>query len=83
MVSPLRLHEILIGKMVPPMLIGLFTATLYLIVIPTFCGVPFVGPVVLWCCHTKNREACFTRAIPKSLIVGAVSLIATRLRLTH
>ena len=26
MVSPLRVHEILIGKMVPPFLVGLFNA---------------------------------------------------------
>lgn len=48
MVSPLRLHEILIGKMAPPFLIGLFNATLYLIVIPTFYGVPFRGSILLF-----------------------------------
>lgn len=48
MVSPLRLHEILIGKMVPPVLMGLFTATLCLIVIPLFYGVPFKGSVILF-----------------------------------
>jgi ABC-2 type transport system permease protein len=48
MVSPLRLHEILIGKMVPPLLMGLFTATLSLIMIPLFYGVPFTGSVVLF-----------------------------------
>ena len=34
MVSPLRVHEILIGKMVPPMLVGMFNGTLYLLVAP-------------------------------------------------
>ncbi len=45
MVSPLRLHEILIGKMTPPLLIGLFNGTLYLIVIPLIYGVPMTGAV--------------------------------------
>jgi ABC-2 type transport system permease protein len=48
MVSPLRLHEILIGKMTPPVLIGLFNATLYLIVIPLIYGVPFRGSILLF-----------------------------------
>jgi ABC-2 type transport system permease protein len=48
MVSPLRLHEILIGKMTPPFLIGLFNATIYLIVIPLFYGVPFTGSLLLF-----------------------------------
>jgi len=47
MVSPLRLHEILIGKLTPPILIGLFNTTLYLMVIPLFYGVPLVGSVLL------------------------------------
>jgi ABC-2 type transport system permease protein len=48
MVSPLRLHEILIGKMTPPFLIGLFNATVYLVVIPLFYGVPFTGSLLLF-----------------------------------
>ncbi|OYY67853.1 ABC transporter permease [Sphingomonas sp. 28-63-12] len=48
MVSPLRLHEILIGKMAPPFLIGMFNGTLYLIVIPLFYGVPMTGSVLLF-----------------------------------
>jgi len=48
LVSPLRVHEILIGKMVPPMLIGLFNATLYLIVSTTIFGVPFTGSVLIF-----------------------------------
>ncbi len=48
MVSPLRLHEILIGKMVPPFLIGTFSGTIYLIVIPLFYGVPFTGSILLY-----------------------------------
>jgi ABC-2 type transport system permease protein len=47
MVSPLRVQEILIGKMVPPLLIGLANATLYLILIPTVFRVPLTGSVPL------------------------------------
>lgn len=45
MVSPLRVHEILIGKMAPPLLIGFANATLYMILIPTVFGVPLTGSV--------------------------------------
>ena len=38
-------HEILIGKMAPPLLIGFFNATLYMILIPTVFGVPLTGSV--------------------------------------
>jgi ABC-2 type transport system permease protein len=48
MVSPLRLHEILIGKMTPPFLIGLLNGTLYLIIIPTIFGVPMTGSIPLF-----------------------------------
>lgn len=48
MVSPLRVHEILIGKMVPPLIVGLFNATLYLILIPNVFGVPLTGSVSLF-----------------------------------
>ena len=48
MVSPLRVHEVLIGKMVPPMLVGLFNGTLYLIVAPLVFGVPFTGSLILF-----------------------------------
>lgn len=48
MVSPLRVHEILIGKMVPPLLIGLFNATVYLILGRLIFGVPFRGSLLLF-----------------------------------
>jgi ABC-2 type transport system permease protein len=48
MVSPLRLHEILVGKMVPPLLIGLLNAALYVMLIPTIFGVPLTGSVLLF-----------------------------------
>jgi ABC-2 type transport system permease protein len=48
MVSPLHVHEILIGKMVPPFLIGSFNGFLYLILAPTVFGVPFTGSLLLF-----------------------------------
>ncbi|MGH6782182.1 MAG: ABC transporter permease, partial [Sphingomonadaceae bacterium] len=48
MVSPLRVPEILVGKMVPPLLIGLANATLYTILIPTVFGVPLAGSLLLF-----------------------------------
>jgi ABC-2 type transport system permease protein len=47
MVSPLRVHEILIGKLVPPVVVGLANGTLFIIVIPTLFGVPLTGSVPL------------------------------------
>ncbi len=48
MVSPLRVHEILIGKMVPPLIIGIFNGSLYLIIAPLMFGVPFTGSLLLF-----------------------------------
>ncbi len=48
MVSPLRVHEILIGKMVPPFLIGMFNGTMFFIVAQIVFGVPFTGSVLLF-----------------------------------
>ncbi len=48
LVSPLRTHEILIGKMVPPMLTGLFNGTLYLVAATTVYGVPYTGSLLLF-----------------------------------
>jgi ABC-2 type transport system permease protein len=48
MVSPLRVHEILIGKMIPPTLVGVFNGALYLVVAPLVFGVPFTGSVLLF-----------------------------------
>src|SRR6185369_12873934 len=45
MVSPLHVHEILIGKMVPPLLIGLLNATVYVLIIAKLFGVPLTGSV--------------------------------------
>jgi ABC-2 type transport system permease protein len=48
MVSPLRVHEILIGKMVPPFLLGLLNGSIYLILAPLVFGVPFKGSLLLF-----------------------------------
>lgn len=48
MVSPLRVHEILVGKMVPPVLVGSFVATAYVILIPLIFGVPLTGSLLLF-----------------------------------
>ncbi len=48
MVSPLRMYEILIGKMTPPIIIGLFNVTLYLVVITQIFGEPLRGSIVLY-----------------------------------
>lgn len=47
MVSPLRTHEILIGKTVPPLLIGLFHATLYVLAAIFIFQVPLRGSLLL------------------------------------
>ncbi|MDR3435365.1 ABC transporter permease [Telmatospirillum sp.] len=43
MVSPLRTHEILIGKMTPPMIIGLLQISLFIAVAVFFFEIPFRG----------------------------------------
>lgn len=48
LVSPLRLHEILIGKIVPPFLVGAGNGILYLIVAQAIFGVPFTGSLLLF-----------------------------------
>ncbi|MBB4229937.1 ABC transporter permease [Rhizobium mongolense] len=47
MVSPLRTHEILIGKLVPPMIIGLFHMTVYILAAIFIFGVPLRGSLLL------------------------------------
>jgi len=47
MVSPLRVHEILAGKMIPPVLVGVSIATLYVILIPLVFRVPLTGSLPL------------------------------------
>lgn len=47
MVSPLRTHEILIGKLASPMLIGLFHVTVYVLAAVFIFGVPLRGSLPL------------------------------------
>lgn len=47
MVSPLRVHEILVGKLVPPMMIGLFHITVYILAAVLLFGLPLRGSLFL------------------------------------
>ena len=47
MVAPLRTHEILVGKMLPPLMIGFFHITLYVIAAVAIFGVPLRGSLLL------------------------------------
>ena len=47
MVSPLRTHEILIGKLAPPMMIGLLHITLYVLAAVFLFGIPLRGSLIL------------------------------------
>lgn len=48
MVSPLRTHELLIGKMIPPVVVGLANVTLFVVLVPTVFGVPLTGSILLF-----------------------------------
>ena len=48
MVSPLRTHEILIGKMIPPLIAGLINGIIYLLAARYVFAVPFTGSVMLF-----------------------------------
>ncbi|AKH44194.1 ABC-2 type transport system permease protein [Altererythrobacter atlanticus] len=48
LVSPLRVHEILAGKVVPPFLVGLVNGILFLVVAQIVFGVPYTGSVLLF-----------------------------------
>lgn len=48
MVSPLRVHEILIGKMAPPLIMGLIEVVIYFAAARLIYGVPFVGSFPLF-----------------------------------
>lgn len=47
MVSPLRTHEILIGKVIPPLMIGLVHASVYVLAAVFVFGVPLRGSLLL------------------------------------
>jgi ABC-2 type transport system permease protein len=46
MVSPLRTHEVLMGKLIPPVLIGLFHITLFICAAVFVFGVPLRGSLI-------------------------------------
>lgn len=48
MVSPLRVHEILAGKMLPPLFLGALNGTVFLVLAQLVFGVPFTGSLVLF-----------------------------------
>src|SRR5208283_869299 len=47
MVAPLRTHEILLGKLIPPMLIGFVHITLYVVATIVIFHVPLRGSIAL------------------------------------
>ncbi|MGO4385924.1 ABC transporter permease [Microvirga sp. 2YAF29] len=47
MVSPLRTHEILLGKLLPPMMIGLVHITIYILAALLVFGIPLRGSIGL------------------------------------
>lgn len=47
MVAPLRTHEILLGKMLPPLVIGIVLVTLYIVATVVIFGVPLRGSLIL------------------------------------
>lgn len=70
MVSPLRVHEILIGKIVPPLLIGTFNGSVYLVLAPLLFGVPFTGSLLLF---FLALEAYLLALIGVGMLVSAAS----------
>ncbi len=48
MVSPLRVHEILLGKMLPPLGVSLVNGVLFVIAAQLVFGVPFLGSYLLF-----------------------------------
>lgn len=48
LVSPLRVHEILIGKIVPPLLVGIINGTVYLVLAQLVFGVPYTGSLLIF-----------------------------------
>ena len=48
MVSPLRTWEVLVGKMMPPLLLGLFNVSAYMIIIPLVYGIHMQGSIILF-----------------------------------
>ncbi len=71
MVSPLRTHEILLGKMLPPLVIGLVLVTVYILATVVIFGVPLRGSVVL----LYASATCFLAAvIGVGLFISALAM---------
>jgi len=71
MVSPLRTHEILLGKMLPPLVIGLVLVTVYILATVVIFGVPLRGSVVL----LYASAACFLASvIGVGLFISALAM---------
>jgi len=71
LVSPLRPREILIGKTIPPMLIGTLNGTLFLIIAPLLFGVPFTGSLLLF---FLSLEVYLLALVGLGLFVSAISM---------
>jgi ABC-2 type transport system permease protein len=69
MVSPLRTHEIVIGKLTPPMLIGLFHMTVYILAAIFIFAVPLRGSLVLLYASSLFLGA-FLFLVPATLLSG-------------
>jgi len=48
LVAPLHAHEIIIGKIVPPVLVGCFNGTLFMILAQLVFGVPYTGSLLVF-----------------------------------
>lgn len=71
MVSPLRTHEILIGKTVPPLIIGVILISFYIVAAVWIFGVPLRGAVPL----LYVGGVCFLAAvIGVGLFISALSM---------
>lgn len=45
-VSPLRVHEVLIGKMLPSLAVGFLNVTLFVVLLPWVFGIPLLGSLL-------------------------------------
>lgn len=73
LVSPLRTHEVLLGKAIPPLLIGLFHITLYVLAALFVFGVPLRGSLLL-----LYASGCFYIAAVIGVGLFLSSLAATQ-----
>lgn len=71
LVSPLRTHEILIAKMAPAFLLGLFNGTMFLLIAQIVFGVPFIGSLIMF---YLSLMAFLLAMIGVGLFVSALSM---------